>query len=166
MVSGNSADVANATQIVDVLNAISGLYGGATTAVQNAEAIANIAANDTDRKDKLDASYRATDRQLAQQQIALDQQKVQNIAAAASQIGSSLMSAAGSYMGAAMGQGSPGGGGVTAGAATSKLANMGSGSFDFKSYANNYVSNMYGQSQLLPNNNPLTMNPMQFFNLN
>lgn len=41
---GNSADVANATQIVDVLNTISGLYGGATTAVQNAEAIANIAA--------------------------------------------------------------------------------------------------------------------------
>ena len=41
---GNSADVANATQIVDVLNAISGLYGGATTAVQNADAIANIAA--------------------------------------------------------------------------------------------------------------------------
>lgn len=41
---GNSADVANATQIVDVLNAISGLYGGATAAVQNAEAIANIAA--------------------------------------------------------------------------------------------------------------------------
>ena len=86
-------------------------------------AIANIAANDTARKDNLDAGYRATDRQLAQQQISLDQQKGQNIAAAASQIGSSLMSAAASYMGTTMGQGSPGGGGVTA--STGKLANMG-----------------------------------------
>jgi glutamate mutase epsilon subunit len=41
---GNSAEVANATQIVDILNAIAGIYGGTSTALQNADAIANIAA--------------------------------------------------------------------------------------------------------------------------
>lgn len=76
------------------------------------DAIANIAANDTARKDNIDASYRATDRQLAQQQIALDHAKGQNIANAASQIGSSLMSAAASYAGTYFGAGSPAGGGV------------------------------------------------------
>lgn len=87
------------------------------------DAIANIAANDTARKDNIDASYRATDRQLAQQQIGLEQQRGQNIANAASQIGSSLMSAATSYLGTNFGAGSPGGGGV---ADMNKLQNMGS----------------------------------------
>ena len=85
------------------------------------DAIANIAANDTARKDNIDASYRATDRQLAQQQIGLEQQRGQNIANAASQIGSSLMSAAASYFGTNFGAGSPGGGGVTG----TKLGKMG-----------------------------------------
>ena len=99
------------------------------------EAVANIAANDTARKDNLDASYRATDRQLAQQQISLEQQRGQNIANAASQIGSTLMSAATSYIGTSFGAGSPGGGGVVD---TGKLANMG-GSF----YRNYQTVNPY-----------------------
>lgn len=98
-------------------------------------AIANIAANDTARKDNLDASYRATDRQLAQQQIALDQQKGQNIANAASQIGSTLMGAAASYMGL----GSPGGGGVTA--STGKLENMGSTFNNNTQILNQHIAN-------------------------
>lgn len=123
------------------------------------EAVANIAANDTARKDNLDASYRATDRQLAQQQISLEQQRGQNIANAASQIGSTLMSAATSYLGTNFGAGSPGGGGVAA--STGKLANMGGGNFDFKDYANNYVKNMY-----LPETSPLfSTDYRQFFNL-
>lgn len=41
---GDSADVANAVTIVEVLNAIAALYSGTATATTNAEAIANIAA--------------------------------------------------------------------------------------------------------------------------
>lgn len=41
---GNSADVANAVTIVDVLNAIAELLGGTHNAITNPEAIANIAA--------------------------------------------------------------------------------------------------------------------------
>lgn len=88
-------------------------------------AIANIAANDTTRKDSIDASYRAQDRALAQQQIGLQQQAAAIKAQAASQISSSLMNAAGQYLGASMGAGSPGGGGVTAtGNTGSALDNM------------------------------------------
>ncbi len=88
-------------------------------------AIANIAANDTTRKDSIDASYRAQDRALAQQQIGLQQQAAAIKAQAASQISSSLMNAAGQYLGASMGAGSPGGGGVTAtGNTGSALNNM------------------------------------------
>lgn len=41
---GDSADVANAVTIVEVLNAIAALFSGTATATTNAEAIANIAA--------------------------------------------------------------------------------------------------------------------------
>lgn len=41
---GSADDVAGASTIVEVLNAIAGLLSGTTTATQNAEAIANIAA--------------------------------------------------------------------------------------------------------------------------
>ena len=128
------------------------------------DAIANIAANDTARKDNIDASYRATDRQLAQQQIGLEQQRGQNIANAASQVGSTLMSAATSYLGTNFGAGSPGGGGVTA--STGKLANMGGGNFDFKNYANNYVKNMYLPETYFTHKSPLfSTDYRQFFNL-
>lgn len=40
---GGSADLSDVNDIVGVLNAISGLLGGATTATTNAEAIHNIA---------------------------------------------------------------------------------------------------------------------------
>lgn len=41
---GSASDVADKDQIVDILNAIAGIYGGTSTALQNADAIANIAA--------------------------------------------------------------------------------------------------------------------------
>ena len=41
---GDAVDVANATTIVEVLNAIAAKYDGTSTATTNAEAIANIAA--------------------------------------------------------------------------------------------------------------------------
>lgn len=102
-------------------------------------AIANIAANDTTRKDSIDASYRAQDRALAQQQIGLQQQAAAIKAQAASQISSSLMNAAGQYLGASMGAGSPGGGGVTA----EKLSNMGG-----QYHANTQVLNPFIKQQL------------------
>ena len=76
------------------------------------EAVANIAANDAARKDVVDAQYRAEEKALTQQQIALQQQRGQNIANAAGQVSSALGSAAMSYAGTYMGAGSPGGGGV------------------------------------------------------
>jgi len=78
------------------------------------EAVANIAANDAARKDVVDAQYRAEEKALTQQQIALEQQRGQNVANAAGQISSALGSAAMSYAGTYMGAGSPGGTGVTA----------------------------------------------------
>ena len=137
------------------------------------DAIANIAANDTARKDNIDASYRATDRQLAQQQIGLEQQRGQNIANAASQIGSSLMSAATSYLGTNFGAGSPGGGGVTAGnrqvnvTAGNRLSNMGGGNYtNFSDYANNYVKNMYLPETYFTHKSPLfSTDYRQFFRL-
>ena len=78
------------------------------------DSIADIAANDTARKDRIDAQYRGELSQLRQQQIGLDQQQGQNIANAASQISSALGQAAMSYAGTYMGAGSPGGTGVTA----------------------------------------------------
>jgi hypothetical protein len=151
------------------------------------EAIADISANDTARKDNIDARYEAREHQLNQQQVALDQQRGQNTAAVAGQISSTLGSLAsayaGTYMGAGspggggvtagqptsqlagMGAGSPGGGGVTAGQPTSQLAGMGGGSSYFENFAKNYARNMYGTSQLFPSNNPLLMNPRQFFGM-
>ena len=86
------------------------------------EAIANIAANDTARKDKIDADYRTQERALAQQQIALDQKRALDQAQVGSQLISGLGSAAAAYAGTYMGQGSPGGSGVTA---PNRLQNMG-----------------------------------------
>ena len=85
-------------------------------------AIADIAASDTARKDRIDADYRSQERALAQQQIALDQQKALDQAQAGSQLISGLGSAAAAYAGTYMGQGSPGGSGVTA---PNRLQNMG-----------------------------------------
>lgn len=82
------------------------------------EAVANIAASDQQRKDNIDASYRAEERALAQQQIANEQQKGQIIAQAAAGVGSALMQAAGATFGGTklgqsmMGNGSPGGSNV------------------------------------------------------
>lgn len=89
------------------------------------EAVANIAANDAARKDVVDAQYRAEERGLTQQQIALQQQRGQNIANAASQVSSALGSAAMSYAGTYMGAGSPGGGGVAPQSGGSALNNVG-----------------------------------------
>lgn len=93
-----------------------------------AESVASIAANDAARKDIVDAQYRQEERAITQQQIALQQQKGQNIANAAGQVASALGSAAMSYAGTHMGAGSPGGGGVTAQQpATNQLNNMAGG---------------------------------------
>ena len=77
-----------------------------------ADAVAKIAANDAARKDVVDAQYLAEERGLTQQQIALQQQRGQNVANAAGQISSALGQAALSYAGTYMGAGSPGGAGV------------------------------------------------------
>ena len=75
------------------------------------EAVANIAASDQQRKDNIDASYRAEERALAQQQIANEQQKGQIIAQAAAGVGSALMQAAGATFGGTKYGMSPGGSG-------------------------------------------------------
>lgn len=132
-----------------------------------ADAVANIAANDAARKDVLDAQYRADERGLTQQQIALQQQRGQNVANAAGQISSALGQAALSYAGTYMGAGSPGGGGVTPSQKpTGLLAGMGNSKSYFENYANNYVKSMYGQSQLFPNKSPLfTTDYKKFFGM-
>ena len=71
------------------------------------DAIASMAATDTARKDNVDAAYRAERSRLSQQQMALDQQKAQNIASTAGAVSDALASGAAYY-------GSPGGGGVDA----------------------------------------------------
>lgn len=86
--------------------------------------VADITANDQERRDARDDSYRAQDRAYAQQQIALDQQAGQIKAQAASQMASALMSTASSIAGASMGTGSPGGGGVTSTGTENALNNM------------------------------------------
>lgn len=78
-----------------------------------AEAAANIVANDAVRKDAVDAQYRAEERGIKQQLIGLEQQKGQNIANVAAQTGSALSEMATAYQGTKMGEGSPGGTGVT-----------------------------------------------------
>ena len=89
------------------------------------DAVADIAAQDTARKDRIEDSYTGYERQLKQQQIALDQQRANDQAAAGAQLISGLGSAAAAYMGTYMG--SPGGAGVTASKATNQLQNMGGG---------------------------------------
>lgn len=100
------------------------------------EAIADIAANDTARKDNIDRDYRNYERQLTQQQIALDQQKALSQAQVGSQLISGLGSAFGAYMGSSMGTGSPGGQGVTA---PSKLQQMGSSFYNNYQTVNPYI---------------------------
>lgn len=56
--------------------------------------LSNMAAQDTNRKDNADASYRNTNARLTNQQIALDQQKAANISSAASQASNALASGA------------------------------------------------------------------------
>lgn len=87
------------------------------------DTIANIAAQDTARKDNVDAAYRAEESRLTQQQIALDQQKAQNIAGVAGGVSDALMSGAQLVAGT----GSPGGGGVNPASKTNQLEKMGIG---------------------------------------
>ena len=94
-------------------------------------AIANIAANDTARKDNIDQRYEEREHQLRQQQMALDQQKAIDQANAGSQLISSIGNLAGAYAATRMGVGSPGGSGVTSTpqqSATNQLQNMAGGS--------------------------------------
>ena len=83
------------------------------------DAIANIAANDSQRKDNIDASYRAELSRLNQQDIEAERAKGAAIAQAASGASSALMQGAISTFGGTrlghqwFGTGSPGGGGVT-----------------------------------------------------
>lgn len=81
------------------------------------DTIARMAATDTARKDNVDAAYRAEKSQLAQQQMALNQQKAQNIANVAGGVSDALMTGA-VY---ASGSGSPGGGGVEPAGKTDNL---------------------------------------------
>lgn len=113
------------------------VVGGATDAavaaekdLQNqkqAEVIAQAAAAHEDKKDQVDAGYRQQLRGLNQQQIALDQQKGQNIAQTASGLGNSMAQAAALGSSSMMGAGSPGGGGTTpaSGSTPSQLQQMG-----------------------------------------
>lgn len=88
-------------------------------------AIAQIAATDTARKDNADAAYRAEKARLTQQQIAIDQQKAQNIADTASGMSNALASGAEYF-----GTGSPGGGGVDPAPKQNQLEKMGIDSND------------------------------------
>ena len=88
------------------------------------DAVADITANDQERRDAKDDKYRAQDKAYAQQQIALDQQDALNKAQATSQMVSAIGNAASSYLGASMGTGSPGGGGVTSTETENALNNM------------------------------------------
>ncbi len=115
--------------------------GGTASAVAQAkeagnrmvgDTIARMAATDTARKDNVDAAYRAEKSRLTQQQMALDQQKAQNIADVAGGVSNALMTGAmyagGSGTAAAQptaGSGSPGGGGVEPSSGTPALEKMG-----------------------------------------
>lgn len=89
------------------------------------DAIASMAATDTARKDNVDAAYRAERARLSQQQMALDQQKAQNIASTAGAVSDALASGAAYYDSSKAGAGSPGGGGVDAAPKTNQLKKMG-----------------------------------------
>ncbi len=89
-------------------------------------AIAQMAATDTARKDNVDATYRARQSQLTQQQMSLDQQKAQNIASVAGGVSDALMTGAQYVAGTrSAGTGSPGGGGVNPATKTNQLEKMG-----------------------------------------
>lgn len=133
------------------------------------EAVANIAANDAARKDVVDAQYRQEEKAITQQQIALQQQRGQNIANAAGQISSALFNGALSYAGTFMGNGSPGGGGVAPSQQpTGLLAGMGNSKSYFENYANNYVkNNMFNGGSIFTKQSPLfSTDYKQFFGLN
>lgn len=96
------------------------------------DAIAEMAAKDTARKDNVDAAYRAEKSRLTQQQMALDQQKAQNIANVAGGVSDALMTGAAYAEGSGnaasqptAGSGSPGGGGVEPAVKTNQLEKMG-----------------------------------------
>ena len=96
-------------------------------------AIANIAANDTARKDNVDAAYRAENSRLTQQQIQNDKERAAAISQAASGVSDALLT------GAAM---TWGGGG-------SKLAKMGtdSGTNLFQAKANyEYLNSIFDKN--------------------
>lgn len=59
--------------------------------------IANIAAQDTARKDRIDAQYKATDANLQAQQVAIEQNRANQITNAASQASNALINA-GAYI--------------------------------------------------------------------
>lgn len=88
-------------------------------------AIAQMAATDTARKDNVDAAYRAENSRLSQQQMALDQQKAQNISDVAGGVSDALMTGAMYYDATRGGEGSPGGGGVNPASKTNQLEKMG-----------------------------------------
>lgn len=91
------------------------------------DAIANIEAQDTARKDSVDAAYRAKQSQLSQQQMSLDQQKAANISQVAGGVSDALMSGAQYFAGtrSVAGTGSPGGGGVNPASKTNQLSKLG-----------------------------------------
>lgn len=90
------------------------------------DAIAQIEAQDALRKDNVDATHRATQSRLNQQQMALDQQRAANISQAASGASDALAAGAMHFAdGKTVGTGSPGGAGVTAGEKTPSLKKMG-----------------------------------------
>lgn len=92
------------------------------------DTVAEMAAKDTARKDNVDAAYRAEESRLTQQQIALNQQKAQNIASVAGGVSDALMS--GAVMAGTIGTGSPGGGGVDPASPSSQLEKAGISSND------------------------------------
>lgn len=59
--------------------------------------IANISAQDTARKDRIDANYRATDANLQAQQVAIEQNRANQITNAASQASNAMINA-GAYI--------------------------------------------------------------------
>ena len=140
---------------------------------QMAEAMADIAARDADRKDAIEDSYNGYERSLKQQQIALDQQHAQEQAQAVSQAVNSLGNAAAAYAGTYMGvpAGAPSGGttgGLLKGMNAAKSFSDWAQSNTFTDYLKNYVKNMYkvGGNNFLTKESPLfTTDYKQFFGL-
>lgn len=94
------------------------------------DAIATIEAQDVARKDNIDATYRARQNQLTQQQMALDQQRAANISQVAGGVSDALATGfaltGSKVLGVpGIGQGSPGGGGVNPASKTSAVEKLG-----------------------------------------